>query len=204
MAYFVDWIAKHVTIPVSDLTLVSGSNYTLNAADVHNELRRVEWAFDGGLWADPILKHYSTLVLSGIPKTRSVEMINDYTWGIDASNIVVSMLGIDHNLFDTFIPLNGVSILGNNSVGKQDIESGSGLSAEQDARLTAIDISTSYQNKIINNLKSVTKIGSSWYLIIFDDNNSTEILRKHLTDKDGNEISDLVAGVLSSEYKNSV
>ena len=134
MAYSADWIAKRVTIPVSDLTFVSGSNYTLNIADVHNEMRRMEW--DEGLWAINILEHKETLVLSGIPKTRTILVVNGYTWEIAASNIVVSLIGIDSNLMDTFVPANGVSLLANNSVGKQDVVSE--LSAEESEKLLSL------------------------------------------------------------------
>lgn len=126
MAYSADWITKVFTIPVSDLTFVSGVTYNLDAADVHKEIRRLEWSFTEGMWAETALTHYPTVTISGISKTRTIEMINGYTWNIDANNIVVILLGIDHNLFDTFIAANGVSILGNNSVGKQDIDSGGG------------------------------------------------------------------------------
>ena len=129
--YSVDWIVKHVTIPLSDLTFVSGNSYSLDTADVHKELRRLEWAPEDGLWAEHILIHYPTVTISGIPKTRTIEMTNQYTWGIDASNIIVSIVGVDSNLFDKFLPENGVSILGNNSVGKITVVSGSGVT-EQD------------------------------------------------------------------------
>lgn len=134
--YTVDWVARVVTVPLADLTFVSGSNYTLATADVHNELRRLEWAFADGLWAPAILNHFETLVLSGIPKTRTIQMINGYTWKISASDINVSLLGIDSNLLDTYIPGNGISILANNSVGKQDVSGG--LNAGQDTKLTRI------------------------------------------------------------------
>lgn len=206
MAYSVDWIAKLITIPVSDLTFVSGVNYTLDAADVHNELRRLEWAFTDGLWAPFILNHFPTVTLSGIPKTRTIEIVNGYTWEIDSSNIIVTILGIDHNLLDTFVPANGVSVLANNSVGKQDISTGSGLSGVQDAKLTAIDSAVAYHTKIINNYKEMRKIGDVWYLIIYDDgevSEGVEILRKAIKDKDGNNITDLAAGVLTDELENT-
>jgi len=138
MAYTVNWVTKVFTIPQSDLTFVSGNNYSLSLVDVHEELRRLEWAFTDGLWAAQIAKFYETVTLSGIPKTPSVEIINDYTFDFTGSNYNVILTNYDNNLVDVYIPSNGVSILGNNSVGRQTISTGSGLDAGQDAKLTRI------------------------------------------------------------------
>lgn len=83
----------------------------------------------------------------------------------------------------------------------------SGLTASESAQLGNIDTATAYHTKIINNEKELHKIGVSWYLIIYDDGQSfggTEILRKKQTDIDGNDITDLVAGLLSAELETSV
>ena len=83
---------------------------------------------------------------------------------------------------------------------------GSGLSVAQDQKLTDIDTRTIYHDKIINNLKELKKIASSWYLIIYDDGESsggTEILRKKMTDSTGADISDLTAGVLAAELEST-
>ncbi len=86
-------------------------------------------------------------------------------------------------------------------------QSSSGLTPGEQAQLTRIDTATIYESKVINNLKEVIKIGSVWYLIIYDDgevSGGTEILRKALKDPSGADITDLVAGVLASEYESSV
>lgn len=61
----------------------------------------------------------------------------------------------------------------------------------------------------IRNEKGLKKIDGVWYLIIYDDAGSgapepVEILRKALKDKDGNNITDLAAGVLARELSSSV
>lgn len=87
------------------------------------------------------------------------------------------------------------------------VTTGSGLSVEQDAKLTSIDANTTYQNKIVNNLKELKKISTSWYLVIYDDgevSGGVEILRKKMADKDGNDIADLTASILAAELENSV
>lgn len=58
--------------------------------------------------------------------------------------------------------------------------------------------------KSLNNKKSIVKNGSVWELIIYDDDGSTPIFNKALKDKDGNNITDLIAGTLSEELASSV
>lgn len=88
------------------------------------------------------------------------------------------------------------------------VETGvSGLTTAESTKLDNIDTNTAYHTKIINGVKELKKIGSSWYLIIYDTgevSGGVEILRKKQTDKDGNDITDLVAGVLAAELENSV
>lgn len=123
MAYTVDWVSKIFTIPQSDLTFVSGNNYSLSMVDVHEELRRLEWAFADGLWAPRILNFYETVTLSGIDKSPSIEVTNGYTFDFTGSNYNVILSDYDNNLVDVYIPSNGISILGNNSVGRQAVAS---------------------------------------------------------------------------------
>jgi hypothetical protein len=58
--------------------------------------------------------------------------------------------------------------------------------------------------KTIYNKKSLVKNGSIWELIIYDNDNITPILNKALKDKNGNNITDLVAGILAEELQSSV
>jgi hypothetical protein len=53
--------------------------------------------------------------------------------------------------------------------------------------------------KMIRNVKKVEKVDNVWTLVVYDDNGTTPILSKPLKDADGNDISDLAAGVLAQE-----
>jgi hypothetical protein len=92
-------------------------------------------------------------------------------------------------------PVDGVTVL-----------VGSGLDSAQDQKLTDIDSRTLYHSKIINNVKELRKIATSWYLIIYDTgevSGGSEILRKKMTDTTGADINDLTAGVLAAELEST-
>ncbi|MBW2178755.1 MAG: hypothetical protein JRG81_00035 [Deltaproteobacteria bacterium] len=201
--YSVDWVSKIFTIPQSDLAFLSGNNYALSLVDVHKELRRLEWSFTDGLWALRIANWYETVTLSGIAKTPSVEIINGYTFDFTGNNYNVILTDYDNNLIDVYIPSNGISILSNNSVGKQTISVGSGLTTEEHDQLMVLD--TDYLKDVIDGKKALVKNGSTWELIIYDPaDDITPILNKEMKDKDGADISDLTAGILAQELANSV
>lgn len=136
MSYSVNWTTKVVTVPLTDLTLVSGSNYTLDTGDFWIEMRRLEASPTDGLWTEQVIEYVNTQLLSGITYSAIVKMINGYTWDTDTTNKNISLLGYNSNLLDTFIPGSGISVLANNSAGK--IETGSGMSAAQDLKISEI------------------------------------------------------------------
>lgn len=141
MAYTINWLTKVITIPLSDLMLTEGVNYTLNVDYAHDEIRRLEWEFAGGLWAEHVIEYINSYILSGLQYSPVVEMVNGYTWFVDTTDINVSLVGSNSNFLDTFMPGNGVSVLANNSAGKiyEEGGGGGGLTPEQDATLTQID-----------------------------------------------------------------
>lgn len=58
--------------------------------------------------------------------------------------------------------------------------------------------------KYVRNKKKIITTSGAKYLVIYDDNGTTQLVNKALKDKDGNDISDLVAGVLAWEDVSSV
>lgn len=57
--------------------------------------------------------------------------------------------------------------------------------------------------KVVKNKKGLAKNGLVWELIIYDDDDVTPVLTKEIKDKDGNNITDLEAGVLAQELASS-
>lgn len=119
MAYTVNWNTKVISIPLGDLTLISGVNYSLDALDFWIEVRRLEASPVDGLWAKQALDYVNSQLLSGITYVPIVKLINGYTWDIASSNINVSIIGANSNLLDFYTPANGISVLANNSAGNQ-------------------------------------------------------------------------------------
>lgn len=117
MAYTVDWISKVVTIPTSDLILVSGTRYQLNMWDFLLEIRRLESAFDGGLWAESIVDHGNTRVdFAGVDYAPFDEIINGYLITFTGAALRVDLVGSNNNLVDVFYAP-GVSVVPSNSAG---------------------------------------------------------------------------------------
>lgn len=63
---------------------------------------------------------------------------------------------------------------------------------------------TDYMIKLFKNKREIVKDGTSWKLRVYDDDNSTLLVDKLLYDKNGNNISDLQAGILAQELKSNV
>lgn len=119
MAYGVNWITRVITIPTSDLTLVSGTHYSILMSNLLAEVRNLEWAFDQGLWAPAILDHSNTRFdFAGANYAPFDEFINGYTVQISGVATRVDLLGSNNNLIDVLIPT-GVSVVPSNSAGLQ-------------------------------------------------------------------------------------
>lgn len=131
MSYSVNWITKVITVPTADLTLVSGTRYSLDMADCLAELRRLEWEFADGLWAPAILFHTDTRVdFAGATYAPFDDFLNGYTLQITGVATRVDLLGSNNDLIDILIPT-GVSVVPSNSAGLQIVTTGSGVT-EQD------------------------------------------------------------------------
>jgi hypothetical protein len=138
VSYSVDWIAKEVTIPTADLTLVSGTRYSLDMADFLAEIRRLEWEPTEGLWAPAIVDHSNTRFdFAGVDYAPFDDVINGYTIQFSGVATRVDLLGSNNDLVDVLI-VTGVSVVPSNSAGLQIVSVGSGLSVGEQAQLADI------------------------------------------------------------------
>lgn len=129
MAYSVNWITKVISIPTSDLTLVSGTRYRLEMSAFLSEIRRLEWSRDDGLWAEQILDHTNAKTLAGATFAPLDEIINGYTIQFTGVATRVDLVGTNNNVVDVLVPT-GVSVVPSNSAGLQVVAVGSGVTQQ--------------------------------------------------------------------------
>jgi len=56
----------------------------------------------------------------------------------------------------------------------------------------------------VKNKRYLEKVGSTWYLVIRNNNDTGDLIRKVLKDKNGNDIDDIKAGIIAQELQSSV
>ena len=140
MAYIVNWITKVVSVPTDDLTLISGTRYSLDMSDFLAEIRRLEWEFSGGLWASTILDHTNTRFdFAGVNYAPFDDLLNDYTVEFTGIATRVDLLGSNNDIIDVLIPT-GISVVPSNSAGLQIVQTGgSALTQEEHNQLMGLD-----------------------------------------------------------------
>lgn len=138
MAYSVDWIGKSVFVPVSDMTLVSGTEYDLNLTSFLTEIRRLEWVPSEGLWAPHIVEHTNQKTLAGVTYFSFDEIVNGYTVTLDPTATRVNLKGPSNNNIVDVMVVNGVSVVPSNTAGGSVTETGtSGLTPTESTAVIA-------------------------------------------------------------------
>lgn len=149
MAYSVNWLTKVISIPSADLTLVSGTRYQLTMSDFLSEIRRLEWSFSDGLWAEQILEHTNAKTLAGATYAPFDEIINGYTIQFTGAATRVDLIGSNNNLIDVLIPT-GVAVVPSNSAGLQTVVSGSGVTSQD-----KVDIANEVRTELTAELAAI-------------------------------------------------
>lgn len=115
MAPTIDWLTKVITVPIGDLTLVSGVNYDWDIDAFRLDLKDIEDSQQGMAHLDTH-EHTGEKTLAGITYARFVEIINGYTVTLPNSAIKVTAFGANHNIVDV-LNLNLAQLITNNSAG---------------------------------------------------------------------------------------
>lgn len=137
MVYSVDWANKIVTVPKADMTLISASPEVYEL-DVELFWMTVHDIQDGeGMPYDQIMESNAPVTLSGVLFARQVRIINGYQVEFENGAYRVNLVGANNNILDVKYP-NTVSVASSNSAGLQIVSAGSGLSTEQDAKLSRV------------------------------------------------------------------
>lgn len=211
MPISITWGTKVINVPQSYLTNLGGGIYELDLDQFRLDLKALEDDEEGMPFPDTH-RHNTEVTLGGITLARTIEIINGYTVTFENLQYAVNAVGANSNIADV-MNVNQVSLRTFNSAGLITVTSGSGVTEQDkdDIRDRILSDSTAfdgaditYMNKIIRNKKVLSKSGSVWSLIIYDDDDTTPILSKEIKDKDGSDITDLAAGVLAQELKSGV
>jgi hypothetical protein len=118
VSYTINWLTKVISIPSSDLVTVSSRRFRLDMVNFLAEVRRLEWSFVDGFWAEAITEHSNTRPdFAGIDYAPFDEIINGYTIEFDPVTADrVDLLGSNNNIVDVLIS-NGVTVVPSNSAG---------------------------------------------------------------------------------------
>ncbi len=209
MAISVNWVTGRIYIPKADTTYQGLNPFSQEIRELDIDalrltLRDLEDDPNGGRPWPRTHNHETETLLAGITYVRKVIFLAPYYFEFESGNYRVNLTAENNNLVDRLY-YNGVTVVPANSAGGQVVETGtSGLTAAESAQLNNINTRSLYADKIIKNKKALEKRSGTWYLVIYDNDNSTEILQKELTDFADGSIDDLVAGTLAKELLNSV
>jgi hypothetical protein len=146
MAYSVDWPSKTVTIPKTDLSLVSASPeiYELDVTVFWAAIHDIQ---DGdGITYDTIMASNAPQSISGITLVRTVEIINDYQIEFEDGQYQVNLIGANNNILSARVQ-NQVSLNPSNSAGAIVVSGGVGsFTVDDRTKLGRIDATTQVIN----------------------------------------------------------
>lgn len=140
MALSVDWPNRIITVPQADLTLVSGTLYTMNTETYFRTNLMALAATDPGIAYPYPLRHNTEVTVAGVTYARTIELINNYQIQFTPnSQWTVRLEGSNNNLFDVennVLVQNQVQVIPTNSAGLQT--AGSAMTSEQNTRLQEV------------------------------------------------------------------
>lgn len=137
MAISVDPQTFIITIPQSDLTLVSGTIYELDTDWFRLALKTWEWDGNNQLGGISFLKthtHNTTVTVAGTTYARTIEILPPYSVEFEDGQYTVILIGSNNNIFDVaagILVQNQVQVIPTNAAGLIQISTGSGVT-EQD------------------------------------------------------------------------
>lgn len=118
-----------ITVPQSDLTLISGTLYEHDTEAFRLEL--IDWE-DGeiGMHFPRTHSHNTTVTIAGVVLARTIELRAPYSIEYEDGAYSVRLVGSNNNFFDVeagILVQNTVQIISGNSAGLQVVTSGSGV-----------------------------------------------------------------------------
>jgi hypothetical protein len=133
MAISIDLNTYVISIPKTDLTLVSGTLYSLDTDAFRLELKSWEDS-EVGITQPDTHKHNTEVTIAGITYARTVEILAPYSVEFEDGQYSVRLDGSNNNIWDIqngILVQNQVQVIPTNSAGLQIVTQGSGVT-EQD------------------------------------------------------------------------
>lgn len=114
----VNWGTKLISVPQSDLVMVSGTTYTHDTDVFRLDVIDLQDDVLGGMVYLDALEHTKEKTIAGITYARFVEIINGYTVEYEDGMYAVILEGSNNNIFaEGIIVRNQVSIIPTNAAG---------------------------------------------------------------------------------------
>jgi len=127
MALSIDPETKVITIPQADLSLVSGTLYSLDTNQFRLDLG-VLLTSEAYAWMPTAVRHNTTVTVAGVTYARTIEMINGYSVQFENGTYSVRLEGSNNNIFDVengILVQNNVQVISTNSAGLVVVNTGS-------------------------------------------------------------------------------
>lgn len=122
MAISLDPATKLISVPQADLTLVSGTLYSLDTNQFRNDVMAL-LASESYIWMDDAFQHNTEVTVAGTTFARTIEFINGYSIKFEdtGGQYSVRLEGSNNNIFDVengiLTPTSLVTIISTNSAG---------------------------------------------------------------------------------------
>lgn len=144
MAISINPVTHKISIPKTDLTLVSGTLYNYDSDAFRLELKDWEDS-DEGIWQPDTHTHNTEYTIAGVTYARAIQIISPYLVEFEDGQYTVVIVGSNNNIWDVaggILVQNQVQVIPTNSAGL--VVSGSGVT-EQDKT----DIAKKTQNGLL-------------------------------------------------------
>jgi hypothetical protein len=132
MALQPDWVNKVITIPKADLTIISGTLYSLDIPSLKLWLGLLSTTTEGMMY-DWIFNHNPEATIVGTTYARLLEIINGYQIEFEDGQYTVKLIGANTNVHDVqggILVRNQVQVIPSNSAGLIVVTQGSGVTAQ--------------------------------------------------------------------------
>jgi hypothetical protein len=191
VAFTVDHLTKVISIPQADLTLISGTIYSMDSNQFRLDLKDWEDS-EYGMAMPTTHNHNTTVTIAGITYARTIEIINGYSLEFEDGQYTVIIEGSNNNFHDVLngiLVQNQVQVIPSNSAGLVETAV-SGLTPDESQKLTDIDTNV---DALVIDVAFIKQIeGGRWkidetamQMIFYEDDNTTEVARFNLLDING-------------------